>query len=172
MVLTHRRRLIVEQCRDGKTIHEIARLMGVTPQRVSQHVQAIARQIAEMEYLPLPKSRFRDFVRVHADAILDGRGSIPIERIRALYPKPAPKAKRQLAQRLFAQHRAVGSGGIPGIVEPTICELCERTVTDGRRLIGHHTDYDKPLDVTFLCAPCHAEVHYFERIDGSLAQVS
>lgn len=41
------------------------------------------------------------------------------------------------------------------LVKASECESCgEKT-----RLHGHHDDYSKPLDVRWLCAPCHFEWH-------------
>lgn len=34
------------------------------------------------------------------------------------------------------------------------CETCEATPAE-----AHHPDYSKPLEVRWLCRPCHAELH-------------
>lgn len=50
-----------------------------------------------------------------------------------------------------------------GIVKrKTVCECCGRefTMKDGRTGIqAHHCDYNKPLDVMWLCQKCHHEWH-------------
>jgi predicted DNA-binding protein YlxM (UPF0122 family) len=50
-----------------------------------------------------------------------------------------------------------------GIIEKqTRCEICgyEGTFKDGRTAIqAHHPDYNKPLDVMWLCQKCHHEWH-------------
>jgi hypothetical protein len=38
------------------------------------------------------------------------------------------------------------------IMRPRFCSWCRRR----RRLERHHWDYAEPLNVTFLCADCHA----------------
>lgn len=38
------------------------------------------------------------------------------------------------------------------IVRPTICESCGKWDS---LIDGHHDDYSKPLDVRWLCRPCH-----------------
>jgi hypothetical protein len=52
--------------------------------------------------------------------------------------------------------RAVKAGRL---VKPTICSVC-----GGARgkIEAHHHDYDKPYDVTWLCAYCHQWVHNCE----------
>ena len=42
------------------------------------------------------------------------------------------------------------------VQRPTACERCG---TETGQLEGHHDDYNKPLDVTWLCRPCHNIVH-------------
>jgi len=48
-----------------------------------------------------------------------------------------------------AVKRALKSGRL---VRPTVCEKCGR---DGLRIEASHDDYSKPLDVKWLCVPCH-----------------
>jgi len=55
--------------------------------------------------------------------------------------------------------RAIKKGAL---VRPKRCEKCERggEFTDGRTAIqGHHDDYNKPLDVRWLCQACHHQWH-------------
>lgn len=41
------------------------------------------------------------------------------------------------------------------LYKPSQCETCGRT----SKLHGHHCDYNKPLDVMWLCDPCHKQWH-------------
>lgn len=75
--------------------------------------------------------------------------------------------KQEAAHRVV--FRAVRSGRL---VRPTACERCGESP---KRIEAHHPDYDRPLDVLWLCKPCHtrehvaaANAHYdrYERIDG------
>ena len=48
------------------------------------------------------------------------------------------------------------------LVNPQICSCCgsSKTMKDGRTAIqAHHDDYDKPLEVRWLCQNCHHEWH-------------
>lgn len=50
------------------------------------------------------------------------------------------------------------------IEKPESCEACGA----GGRIHGHHFDYSKPLDVQWLCPPCHSFVHKVERAADKL----
>lgn len=48
------------------------------------------------------------------------------------------------------------------LVRPDSCEECgdSGAMSDGRdKIQAHHDDYNKPLDVRWLCQPCHHEWH-------------
>jgi hypothetical protein len=48
--------------------------------------------------------------------------------------------------------RAIKSGKI---IRPGRCQQCN---TKGK-VVGHHHDYKKPLEVAWLCQPCHKQLH-------------
>ena len=48
--------------------------------------------------------------------------------------------------------RAMKSGKL---VNPRICEKCGSK----NHIVGHHDDYDKPLEVRWLCQACHIDWH-------------
>lgn len=54
-------------------------------------------------------------------------------------------------------HIKVGNAVRDGKLEkPEACQVCGAS---GRRIQGHHHDYSKPLDVVWVCPPCHREFH-------------
>lgn len=56
-------------------------------------------------------------------------------------------------------HNKVSKALLSGkIIRPIKCTKCDSV----EKLQAHHHDYDKPLDVEWLCIPCHAKEH---RID-------
>jgi len=63
------------------------------------------------------------------------------QRWRLRYPEKK-RAQRQVAD-------AIESGKL---VRPSACESCGVQTKPQ----GHHPDYSKPLDVRWLCKPCHA----------------
>lgn len=65
--------------------------------------------------------------------------------------------ERRKAQN--AIHNAIRDGRL---IKADECKTCGST----GRLHGHHDDYSKPLDVRWLCVPCHARHHM--AVDGHL----
>lgn len=53
-------------------------------------------------------------------------------------------------------HNLVNNGVRDGVlVKPSNCQCCDRQES----LHGHHCDYNKPLDVMWLCQTCHTDWH-------------
>ncbi len=46
------------------------------------------------------------------------------------------------------------------IIKPKRCSMCNRKT----KIVGHHEDYYKPLDVVWVCQVCHKNLHKMERI--------
>lgn len=68
----------------------------------------------------------------------------------------------QIAHRYESRARALLNGAVERgeIMKPTACQRCEAFTPD---LEAHHPDYDKALDVIWLCPRCHAVVHPHKR---------
>lgn len=60
---------------------------------------------------------------------------------------------RQRARSRYAQSVLRGE-----IVRPTLCSRCNQS--HYLSIEGHHTDYSRPLEVVWLCRPCHAAEHH------------
>ena len=56
--------------------------------------------------------------------------------------------------------KAIASGLI---IKPAMCTICGAE----ERVVGHHHDYSRPLDVVWMCHPCHAQVHPRKRTVGT-----
>lgn len=60
----------------------------------------------------------------------------------------------------FTLHNAVKRGHI---IKPEFCDDCGQHF-ERRAIHGHHDDYTKPLEVAWLCAPCHGKRHRMEQV--------
>lgn len=61
------------------------------------------------------------------------------------------KLKRKQARAKFA-----AALDCRKLFRPDHCSQCGKSRYEvGRAIEGHHTDYDKPLEVTWLCRKCH-----------------
>ncbi|KKN65024.1 hypothetical protein LCGC14_0485810 [marine sediment metagenome] len=60
--------------------------------------------------------------------------------------------KRWAADKISS---AIRSGRI---VKPTECSKCSNS-TPSKQLHAHHPDYSKPLEIIWLCHPCHGLEH-------------
>ncbi len=57
-------------------------------------------------------------------------------------------------------HVTVGNAVRDGkLIKPTACERCHVDSSAKRALHAHHHDYNKPLDVEWLCGTCHRLEH-------------
>ena len=55
----------------------------------------------------------------------------------------------------YKAHTALNNAVRDGrVVKPLVCDCCSKE----KRLHGHHHDYSKPLDVTWLCVICHKQL--------------
>ena len=71
----------------------------------------------------------------------------------ALRLELASKTPKGNARRIL--RNAVSNGSIK---KPNSCSKCGRK-SERRFIHGHHADYEKPLEVKWLCALCHTEEH-------------
>ena len=106
-------------------------------------------------------------VKTHRDENLD--------RIRAYYRARAKtdsrikhavevtRAWRQQDKRRHAAHSAVARAIKSGALVRQPCESCSNP-----KSVAHHDDYEKPLDVRWLCQACHTQHH--KRIAKQLEQ--
>lgn len=82
------------------------------------------------------------------------RGKLP-HRIKANAKRN--KIRRKQYPLKYAAKIMVGNAVRDGRLKKL--KYCERCGTKEKRLMGHHEDYYKPLEVIWLCQPCHVQRH-------------
>lgn len=56
----------------------------------------------------------------------------------------------------ISAHRKVYVAILKGeIIKSKKCNICFRKT----KLVGHHNDYSKPLEIMWLCSSCHKKIH-------------
>ena len=78
--------------------------------------------------------------------------AIARRKVKLAAKRLSPERKLQYKARC-AVSNAVRDGKL---VRPTICPQCD----DECMVEAHHPDYTKPLEVEWLCAPCHQAEHF------------
>lgn len=69
------------------------------------------------------------------------------------------RAWRAQDKRRSVAHSAVARAIRKGVLERLPCESCGNPQS-----VAHHDDYDKPLDVRWLCQACHRQHHVKESL--------
>ena len=92
------------------------------------------------------KNNIETFIRKDRNYYINNKEKIRLARI-AWYKKN--KHKQSAHEKV---KRALLNGTL---IRPSKCEQCENT-----KLVAHHEDYSKPLDVNWLCQTCHMRLHH------------
>lgn len=76
------------------------------------------------------------------------------DRVRNVGRKRGDKPKKPKQARAHYLVRAAIKGGV--LVRPDACEVCQNPHS---QIEAHHDDYNKPLEVIFMCGCCHQQHH-------------
>jgi len=96
-----------------------------------------------------------------------------LEHSRNYWRDPDGRAKREASKRSWRErnrekvraHSAVARAVKRGdLIKPLDCEGCGPRYEG--KLEAHHDDYSKPLEVKWLCDPCHKQRHIELRLEA------
>lgn len=102
-------------------------------------------------YREYDRKRFQEDPRVrdrHVAYQVSDAGKAAMRRASAKWLKANPE--KRVAQ--VALNNAIRDGRV---VKPSACQKCGQV----RKLQAHHHDYTTPLEVDWLCIPCHRTHH-------------
>ena len=103
----------------------------------------------------------RECHKIRAKAYYEAIKSDPekLEKRRAYYRKKEKKRRKERKNdpawiKMRAAHTVINGMVTGGWMTPKPCEICGKEKTE-----AHHDDYDKPLEVRWLCRSHHAITH-------------
>lgn len=132
------------KCNEEKKLSEFYRHKRMKDGHLSKCIDCTKKDVSEHRGLNIEKIREYDRQR----GKLPHRKKLTTETTKRLREQFPLKYKAQTAV-----NNAVRDGRL---TKPEICSACNKS---GRQIEGHHDDYNKPLEVTWLCSPCHKQLH-------------
>jgi transposase len=144
------------------TISSYLKQRGIDPRSRTRFGEEKARKIVELYLDGAPSTEIAKQYKVSSTTILDVLRQQGVE----IRP-PGCIGKGEYTGREYAAARAVQHAVKSGRLIPTACEMCGTgpySKETGRRIVhGNHKDYNKPLDVNWLCVKCHNEWHKYNK---------
>lgn len=107
----------------------------------------VLRPISEFRKNSKSSDRYRSYCKIHSKRYDNSR-------------PPGTKSGSKVRKANIELRKAIKDGLI---VRPEICERCGALVGQ-KNILAHHYDYEKGLDVLFLCRSCHKETHDFLKL--------
>lgn len=115
-----------------------------TKDKKDYYCKLCRKEVKRAEYQK-NKERYKNFGKVYRKT----------ERGKLVSKKVTEKMKIKYPEKTKARN-LLNASIIKGVIQkPNTCESCTKVV----KVCGHHDDYSKPLDVRWLCYPCHTEWH-------------
>jgi hypothetical protein len=124
---------------------------------LTEFYRAVTKDGLANQCIPCVKARarIRNIVKKEEIRQYDRQRSKLPHRIEAR-ARALQKEKQDKPDRVAARY-AVSNAVRDGRLRKMDCAFCGSTNT-----VAHHHDYAKPLDVTWLCNPCHNRFHALE----------
>lgn len=132
------------KCKEEKELSEFYKQKNMKDGHLNKCKECTKKDVGEHRINNIEKIREYD----------RNRGRLPHRR--ELSTKTTRRIREQFPLKYKAQtavNNAIRDGRL---TKPEICETCNKP---GRQIEGHHDDYSKPLEVTWLCSACHKQLH-------------
>lgn len=131
------------RCKEEK-LHEFFYNSRYSKDKKDYYCKLCKKELKQEEYQK-HKERYKEF----------GIAYRKTERGKLVSKKVTDNMKVKYPEKTKARNM-LNASIIKGVIQkPDTCESCLEKV----RVCGHHDDYSKPLDVRWLCYPCHTEWH-------------
>lgn len=181
--------IILYMRRDGRTVQSIASEFNITYQRVIQILQKLGEEkaryfendrfIKNKKACPTCKNIFYYFHSSNrtycslecfrASGMVNNLSTEEMREYRAERNRKYRKTYRgnEIVKKMAKNQRIKFPNKIKAralvnyqlqkglLVKPEVCSSCKKA----KKLDAHHKDYEKPLDVTWICRLCHFYLH-------------
>jgi len=135
---------VCRQCRSNKELVLYYKHKSMPDGHLNKCIECVKIRVKAHRELNLDKIRAYD------------RGRSKLEH-RVFLNKENSKEYRVKNKEKYKAHNKVNNAVRDGrLLKPLKCEHCLET---HNQIEGHHKDYSKPLDIIWLCSPCHKILH-------------
>lgn len=141
------------KCKMVKSMNAFYRHSKMGDGHLNKCIECTKKDVAEHRESNIEKVRAYDRERAKEPHRVELRYKI-IRRWQAEHPE-RKRAAGQLS-------KAVSKGLV---AKPPCCTYCG----SGGRIEAHHPDYSRPLDVVWLCVPCHRRTHAMTKMMERIA---
>lgn len=137
---------------DSEYYRSTIRANGTGECKSCTRARVIANREAKIDYyreFDRKRANLPHRVQARKEYAQTPQGKQKITEIKKNYQKNHPSRRKAVN----AVNNAVRDGLL---IKPKNCQCCG---VEAKSIEGHHCDYNKPLDVMWLCGPCHKEWH-------------
>ena len=137
---------------DSEYYRSTIRANGTGECKSCTRARVIANREAKIDYyreFDRKRANLPHRVQARKEYAQTPQGKQKITEIKKNYQKKHPSRRKAVN----AVNNAVRDGRL---IKPKNCQCCG---VEAKSIEGHHCDYNKPLDVMWLCDPCYKEWH-------------
>lgn len=115
------------------------------------------------EYYAKNKEKAKEYAKIYRlnnkEKIKNIEKNYKLSGKRKIANEKGSKKHRELYPEKVRARNTVNTAVYRGkIIKPNLCAKCNKN----KKLEGHHNDYNKPLEVIWVCKECHDAIHYLD----------